>query len=219
MYWRPLPSRAPRPDENSGRIRRSAPPPRASTSPVRASTTRVPPYWAGSVAASQSSHSCARKPVPARSVFVDNAVFGVSVVAHRAGVDQGLDAGVGDRSGQHFSGRDAAVAQTLLEGTRPPALADVDAAQVDDGVDLGQRVGVELAALGIPVQFLGIRRRPAHDAQHRDGRAARSAAAKAEPIRPDEPAIATIGFGTLTTSSHVLRALDRPRKLPLRAGA
>ena len=39
--------------------------------------------------------------------------------------------------------------------------------QVDDGVDVGQRVGIELAAVGIPVQFLGIRRGPAHNAQHR----------------------------------------------------
>ncbi|CAG7276629.1 hypothetical protein PICSAR49_02931 [Mycobacterium avium subsp. paratuberculosis] len=67
MYCRPLPSRVPRPVRNRGRNRPSAPPAGENTSPVRASTTRAPPYCAGSVAASQSWHSWARKPVPARS--------------------------------------------------------------------------------------------------------------------------------------------------------
>ena len=68
MYWRPLPSRAPRPSENSGLSWRSAPPAAASTTPVRASTTRVPASCAGAVTASQSTQSWARKPVPAEAV-------------------------------------------------------------------------------------------------------------------------------------------------------
>lgn len=67
MYWRPLPSRAPSPTENAGRNGRRVPPAGASTRPVRANTTRVPAYWAGSVAASQSTHSWARNPIPAGS--------------------------------------------------------------------------------------------------------------------------------------------------------
>ncbi|SKW32159.1 Uncharacterised protein [Mycobacteroides abscessus subsp. abscessus] len=68
MYQRPLPSRAPRPRENSGRDRPNSPPAGDSTSPVRTITTRLPACAASAVAASQSRHTRARKLVPLEAV-------------------------------------------------------------------------------------------------------------------------------------------------------
>ncbi len=67
-YWRPSPSRAPRPSLNSGASGPSSPPWPASTSPVRRLTTRVPAALAGAAAASQSATSSARNPRPAGAV-------------------------------------------------------------------------------------------------------------------------------------------------------
>ena len=166
MYWRPLPSRAPSPSENSGLIRPSIPPAGASTRPVRTSTTRAPACSAGAVAASQSSQSWARKPPTGRRGFVDGAAAGVAVVADRAGVDQHGNAGLDDRGGQHLGRPDAAVAQALLERARPPLVADVDAAQVHHRVHRVQRARVELAGVRVPEHLVGVRRSAAHDPQH-----------------------------------------------------
>jgi hypothetical protein len=103
--------------------------------------------------------------------------------AHRRGV------GPGTAVGQVVAGD--AGDRGIAQSPRPQ--------QVNDGVDVRQRVSTELVALGISVQFGGIRRRPAHDAQHRVS-AARSVAAKAEPIGPDEPGIATTALATFSQS-------------------
>ena len=141
---------------------------RRATAPARCAPAPPgrPPAAADSVAASQSSHSPARKPRPGGRRLVDDAVAGVAVVADRAGVDQHGHAGFDDGARQHLGGADAAVAQALFERARPALGADVDAAQVHHGVDAAQRARVELAGVGIPEQLVGVRRRPPHDAQH-----------------------------------------------------
>ena len=192
MYWRPLPSRAPSPTENSGRSRPSIPPDGASTRPVRASTTRAPARCAAAVAASQSSHSWARKPATGGGGFVDDAVTGVAVVADRAGVDQSGHTGLDHRGGQHLGRLDAAVAQALLERARPPLVADVDAAQVD------HRVHARAARSASNSPVSGFQNSSsAFDGARRTIRStrwsvARSAYTSAEPISPEDPAIATV---------------------------
>ena len=166
MYWRPLPSRAPSPRENSGFSRASMPPVGDSTSPVRTSTTRTPALLADSVAASQSWHRPARKPWPAGADLVEHPVAGVPVVAHRARVDEHRNARLDDGTRQHLGRADPAVAQALLEGARPPLAGDADAAHVHDGVRAAQCARVELAGVGIPEDLVGVRRCAPHQSQH-----------------------------------------------------
>jgi hypothetical protein len=120
MYWRPPPEPRAQPSENNGRSLLSIPPRGDSTSPVRVSTTRAPACCAGAVAASQSRHKLAEKPAARRSGLVGDPVAGVAVVTDGAGVDQHADGPRRHRFGQHLGGIDPAVAQALLERTRPP---------------------------------------------------------------------------------------------------
>ena len=67
-HCRPDPIFPPRPNLNSGSCLRSAPPSPDSTIPVRRWATRTPASAAGAVAASQATHTSARKPVPGADV-------------------------------------------------------------------------------------------------------------------------------------------------------
>ena len=181
MYWRPFPSRAPSPNENSGLSRPSSPPDGESTNPVRTVTTRAPASRAAAVAASQSTHRPRQEARTGGSGLVHRAVAGVAVVADGTGVDQRRHPGFRDRLRQHLGGIYAAVPQALLERTRPASTADADAAQVH------YRVNVATTRWGP-----GRRRRDSSAAHRnstaRDGRCAtpggpRRAARKPEPSR------------------------------------
>ncbi len=65
QYWEPSPIRPPSPALNSGNSFPQAPPPRATTSPVRAKTVRTPASSAAPAAPSHSTHTDGRKPSPA----------------------------------------------------------------------------------------------------------------------------------------------------------
>ncbi len=165
---------------------------------------------ASRVAVSQSTHSWARKPVPAESFCGDHPVtqcFRSSPTA--LALIKGSDAGVGICGGWHLGGCDPAVAQALRLKTRPPTLGDVDAT----GLTTARRHPVSACGSNSPL--------------FRDSSAvlpefavpgARSAAPCGrprcrgqEPIKPDEPAIATTALA--------ITVLNRPRTLPLRGGA
>ena len=166
MYWRPLPSRAPRPSENSILRRPSTPPASVST---RSGAQQHHPgadtvgrcHRGFPVLAQLGQESGA-----GRCGLVDGSATGVAVVTDGAGIDEHSDAGLRDRRGQHLGRPDAAVTQALLERARPSLVADVDAAQVHHGVDPRQCTGIEFAGVRIPEHLVGVGRRAAHDPQH-----------------------------------------------------
>src|SRR2546425_655720 len=63
-HWVPDPILPPRPSLKMGSIAPRAPPPEASTRPVRSMATRIPASEAGAVAASQAWQTSARNPLP-----------------------------------------------------------------------------------------------------------------------------------------------------------
>ena len=204
MYWRPLPSRAPRPEREqrlaAGPARRRT---AASTSPVRASTTRAPASRAGRGGRLPVLAQLGQETRSRRGGFVDDAVAGVAVVADRAGVDQrAARPPRRPRADSTSVGVDAAVAQALLERARPALAADVDAAQVDHGVD----AAAARSASNSPVSGFQCSS-SAFDGARRTIRStrwsvARSAVTSAEPIRPDEPAIAMTAVGHGSSPSY-----------------
>ena len=201
MYCLPLPRRAPSPNENSGLRRFSTPP------DGRQHQSGASQYDAGTRLLGECRRSLpvlaqpGEEAIAGRGGLVDDAVAGVAVVADRTGVDEDRHLGVGDGPGQHLGGADAAVAQALLERARPPLGAHVDAAQVHHGVDAAQRAGIALARVRVPEHVIGVCRWPPHQPQH-PVVGARSADVRAEPISPEEPAIAMTALDTVTSDSY-----------------
>ena len=143
-HSRPVPIGPPRPSLPSSSSGEKAPPSGDMTRPVRAQATGRPASMAGCVASSHRVTTPARKSLAGSAPLGEHLVAAVAVVADGRCVDEAdrasgllLDPheGLGHRAG----GIGAAALDLPLVLGVPPLVADADAGEVDDGIDLAER--------------------------------------------------------------------------------
>ena len=147
----------PMPALKNGSILPSAPPSLSSTTPVRTRTTRMPSSSAALAASpSQITHTWARKSSPRRRLLGQLLVAVRAVVADGGGADQRLRAVLGGAEpvDQVARAQLARLADAAL-GVVAPALGDVLARQVHDGVAALERLDRRGARRRVPLDGLG----------------------------------------------------------------
>ena len=136
MYWSPPATGPPTPSLNGSSIFASAPPSESSTTPVRTRTTRRPSRCGLLRLALPGDADLGQEVVAGRGVLVEALVAVRAVVADGAGADQRLRRGsaASMRLDEVARARARATPRIALARVVGPALGDVLAGEVDDGV-------------------------------------------------------------------------------------